>query len=142
MRTRVGHADAGAVAGALRPVGVLVDEEPLAGFGVSPTAFGWVAHPHTIILSASARSRCFLMLMTANATSAAAAIDIHMRDLICMPPWTGWAEGVNALLPFLDGIMRLPLRSPSPFLLASEWVSSPPIEWSRHNLWMTQLSSS
>jgi len=39
-----------------------------------------------------------MMIMVVNAASAAAATTIHMRDFICMPPWTGWAEGVNAIL--------------------------------------------
>ncbi len=64
--------------------------------------FRWLAlpaaYPHTIILSASARSRCFMTTMVANAASAAAAITIHMRDFMCMPPWIGWAEGVNAMV--------------------------------------------
>jgi hypothetical protein len=58
----------------------------LAGFGVNPMAFAHVAQPHTIILSASARSRCFLMMTLTNAASAAATTPIHIRDLMGMPP--------------------------------------------------------
>lgn len=76
------HTDVGKIAGELRPVGVLAAKGLLAGFGVNPSALAQVAHPHTIILPASARSRCFLMMMAANAASAAAAITIHIRDLI------------------------------------------------------------
>jgi hypothetical protein len=61
---------------------VLVAEGLLAGIGVNPSALAQVVHPHTIILLASARSLCFSMIMAANASSAAAAITIHMRDLI------------------------------------------------------------
>jgi hypothetical protein len=61
---------------------VLVEEGTLAGFGVNLSAFAQVAHPHTLILSDSARSRWLLMMMAANATSAAAAITIHIRDFI------------------------------------------------------------
>jgi hypothetical protein len=75
------HFDAGMIAWALRPVGVLAAERLLAGVDVNPSALAQVAYPHTIILLASARSLCFSMMMAANATSAAAAITIH-RDLI------------------------------------------------------------
>jgi hypothetical protein len=37
--------------------------------------------------------------MAASATSATAAITIHMRDLIRVPPWTGLAAGVDAPAP-------------------------------------------
>jgi len=50
------------------------------------------------------------MLMATNATSAAAAITIHMCGLILTPPLTAQAEGVNALLLLLNGNLRLPLR--------------------------------
>jgi len=70
---------------------------PSAGVAVNPSAVAPLAHPHTIILLASARSRCFLMMTAANAISAAAAITIQIRDLMGMPPWTGRAEGVNAM---------------------------------------------
>jgi hypothetical protein len=36
-----------------------------------------------------------LMPTAASATSATAAITIHICDFICVPPWTGWAEGVR-----------------------------------------------
>ena len=79
-------------------VGPLVDEGQPVGLGVNPSAFTQVTHPHTIILLASAPSRRFSMMMVANAISAAAATTIHMRDLICTPPWIGWAERVNPML--------------------------------------------
>jgi hypothetical protein len=82
LPSSIGQADAGKITGALRPGGVLVPEAVLAGSGVEPSAFPQAAHPHTIILSASDRSRSFLMMMAANAASAAAAITIHVRGLI------------------------------------------------------------
>jgi hypothetical protein len=87
LRNNVRQTDAGKIAGALRHVGVLVAEGVLGAFGVKPSAFPQVVHPHTIILSASARSRCFLMPMAATASNAVAAITIQMRDLICISPF-------------------------------------------------------
>jgi hypothetical protein len=83
-----------------------------------------VAHPHTIILSASVRSRCFLILMAASATSATAAITIHVRDFICMPSWTGLAGESDSptIRKHLDGIMRLTCS-----LLAYGHIKRPPV---------------
>ena len=86
LPSRIRPADAGNIAGGLRPMGVLVAEGLLGTFGVNSSALAQVAYPHTIILSASNRSsRFFLMPMAASTTSAVAAIIIHMPGLIWMP---------------------------------------------------------
>jgi len=84
----------------------------LPSLGVDPSAFAQVAQPHTAILSASARSRSFLMMTVANVTSAAAAITIHKRDLICIPPRTGRAEGVNSMLRLFAIFLMLSCSGP------------------------------
>ena len=63
----------------------------LACRGGNPRAFVRGAHPHTLIRSASSRSRRLMTAMAISAPIAMPAIIIHMRELICMPSWTGWA---------------------------------------------------
>ena len=91
------------------------------------------AHPQTAILSASSRSRLFLMPIATSAATATAASAIQMREFIRTPPGKlGWGAMPHRSHPYVS--TRPPLRSSCPPSPASWRAVSPWARWRRATL--------